>query len=76
MNFKIVSIVDEGLYLKSFFAFGGIPIPNSNTFTPKSFAAKKCPSSWIKTMMVNTKNVTHIPRKIYIVFCKNSGFII
>jgi len=35
-------------------ALGGIPIPNSRTFTPDFLAAIKCPSSWIITKNINS----------------------
>ncbi len=38
-------------------AFGGIPIPNSSTFTPDFLAAIKCPNSWIITK--NIKSAIH-----------------
>lgn len=52
------------LSLKSFFALGGIPIPNSSTRTPKNLATLKCPSSWINTINVNIKSATIIPSMI------------
>lgn len=43
IQFRVYFVPD--LSVKSVMAFGGIPIPNSYTFTPESFAVIKCPSS-------------------------------
>lgn len=51
---------------KSFFAFGGIPIPNSKTRIFVRRAVRKCHISWIKTTIVNIKSVRSIPIKIVI----------
>lgn len=48
------------------FAFGGIPIPNSNTFIFVSLAVRKCPISCINTTKVNIKRVRSIQSKIVI----------
>src|SRR3989338_2267088 len=37
-------------------SLGGKPMPNSSTFTPNFFAARKCPSSWSTTNPIKLKN--------------------
>lgn len=41
--------------------FGGIPSPNSSTFTPLHRAVRKCPNSWIKTTKKKTTSANIIP---------------
>jgi len=43
------------LSVRNLHIFGGIQIPNSNTFTQLLFAAIKCQSSWINTNPINIK---------------------
>ena len=43
------------LSVRSLQTFGGIPIQNSNTFTPLLFALIKCPNSCIITRDMNIK---------------------
>jgi hypothetical protein len=51
IRLTVYSVPD--LSVQSLNAFGGIPIPNSSTFTPDFLAAIKCPSSWIITKNIN-----------------------
>lgn len=50
---------------------GGIPKPNSSTFIPVTLAARKCPSSWIRTTIRKTMKVRRIPRIMAINYLAN-----
>jgi hypothetical protein len=62
IRLSVYSVHD--LSVRNFIALGGIPIPNSKTFTQLFFAAIKCPNSCIKTNVINIK----IPITIHILF--------
>ena len=64
IKFNVYSVPD--LSVRSLQTFGGIPIPNSNTFTPLLFALIKCPNSWMRTRLINII----IPRTMVITFLK------
>ena len=51
IRLKVYSVPD--LSFRKVQILGGIPIQNSFTFTPVFFAARKCPSSWSTTRVMN-----------------------
>jgi hypothetical protein len=53
IQFRVYSVPD--LSVHNLHALGGIPIPNSKTFTQLFFAVMKCPNSCIKTNDINIK---------------------
>ncbi|MEI8253683.1 MAG: hypothetical protein WCG25_08320 [bacterium] len=54
IRFKVYSVHD--LSVHNLHAFGGIPIPNSKTFTQLFLAAIKCHNSCIITSNIKTNN--------------------
>ncbi len=65
IRFKLYSVPD--LSVRSLHTLGGIPIPNSNTFTPLFLATIKCPNSCISTRLINIS----IPKTTAILFPNN-----